>query len=83
MINYDLNKVMYTSAAPATLFEYNLLAAMVPYLAAAVLSFTVAALISRSLRTEAEPEEDLEKEAETEKTEAEAKQEADFDSIIT
>jgi biotin transporter BioY len=77
VINYELNKVLYTSAAPASLFVYSILTAMLPFLVAAVLSFAVAALISRTIKSEAE------KEPETQKTETQAKQEADVEETLT
>jgi len=73
LVNYELNKVMYTSAAPMSLFTYSILTAMLPFLAFAIISFAVAALISRAIKSEAD------KKMETQKTETQAKQEAEFD----
>ena len=50
---------------------------MLPYLVAAVLSFTVAFLISRTIKSEAE------KETETQKIETQHKQEADLEETLT
>ena len=52
---------MYTSAAPASLFEYNILTAMLPFLLAAVLSFIVVALSSQEEKSSAEKETEIQK----------------------
>jgi TRAP-type C4-dicarboxylate transport system permease small subunit len=75
IINYELYTTLYSSAAPATLFEMSILTAMLPFLVSAVLSFSVAALISRTIKSEAE------KEKETQKTETKTKQEAELEGI--
>ena len=56
VINYEFSKVLYESAAPASLFTYTILIAMLPFLVAAVLSFTVYALSSHAAKSEAEKE---------------------------
>jgi len=47
VINYLYNHVVYTSSAPASLFIYSVLTAILPYLLAAVISFVTFALISK------------------------------------
>ncbi|MGD0994457.1 MAG: hypothetical protein ABR909_02915 [Candidatus Bathyarchaeia archaeon] len=76
VISYELSKVLYSSAAPTSLFEYSVVTAMLPFLVAAVLSFAVAFLISRALKSETE------KEIETQKTETQHKQEADLEETL-
>lgn len=79
VINYELDKTMYLSTAPVLLIETSIVTAMLPYLVGAVLSLFVANIISRSM--DSEEEEETEKEAE--KTEAQTKEEADFDKMAT
>jgi flagellar basal body-associated protein FliL len=66
--NYGYNHVVYTSAAPASLFIYSILIAVLPYLLAAVISFAVFALSSKEQEstTEKEPESQEPKTQETE-----------------
>jgi len=52
--NYELNKLLYQSEAPASLFEYNITIAISPFLLVAVLSFLVAALSSRAAKSASE-----------------------------
>ena len=68
VINYELDKVLYLSTAPASLIDYSLLAAMLPFLVAAVLSFVVAAYSSQGAKSadEKEPEAQEKKTQETE-----------------
>jgi cell division protein FtsL len=47
---------MYSSAAPLELFVYNLIIAMLPFLSAAVVSFTVAALSGQQEKSITETE---------------------------
>ena len=54
--NYGYNHVVYTSAAPASLFIYSILIAILPYLLAAVISFMVFAFSSKELESIAEKE---------------------------
>lgn len=58
LFNYELNKVLYTSAAPESLFTYNVLVAILPFLLAAILSFVVAVFGSQAAKAaeEKEPE---------------------------
>jgi biotin transporter BioY len=66
VINYELDQVEYLATVPASLIETSILTAMLPYLVAAILSFAVAFLISRAIKSEAEKEpETQEKETET------------------
>jgi len=51
-INYELSKARYEGAPPASLFTYNYLTAMLPFLVTAVFSFAVAFLISRKIKTQ-------------------------------
>jgi len=52
--NYGYNHLVYTSAAPASLFVYNILIAILPYLLGAVISFVVFAFSSKELESAAE-----------------------------
>ena len=54
--NYGYNHVVYTSAAPASLFIYSILIAILPFLLGAVLSFVVFAFSSKELESVAEKE---------------------------
>ncbi len=65
LLNYAINRVMYTSAAPLELFAYNLIIAMLPFLTAAVVSFVVAALSGQQEKEELEKEQDTTKTAGT------------------
>ena len=56
VINYELSKVLYEAAAPASLFTYSVLTAMLPFLVAAVFSFVVAALSSQAAKSADEKE---------------------------
>jgi TRAP-type C4-dicarboxylate transport system permease small subunit len=56
LMNYELNKVLYAPGVPASLFYYNMIVAMLPFLLAAVLSFVVAALGSQATKSAAEKE---------------------------
>ena len=77
LINYEYSITYYTSAVPAKIIEFGVLMAMLPYVVSAILSFAIAGIISRALNSGAE------KETEIQKTEAQAKQEADFDEAIS
>jgi len=58
VFNYEYDKAYFTSAAPASIFEYGVLIAIWPYLLAAVLLFVVAIFGSRAAKSteEKEPE---------------------------
>jgi hypothetical protein len=77
IINYELDATLYTSAAPTLFIGLSILIAMLPYIVSAVLSFAVAAIISRTIKSKAE------KETEIQKTETQAKQEADLEKALT
>ena len=77
IISYELYTTMYSSAAPATFIAMSILTATLPYIVSAVLSFTVATLISRAIKP------DIEKETETRRTQTEAKEEADLEKSIS
>ena len=71
-INYEIDKLAYSSAAPASFIGYTIFAAMLPFLVFAVLSFVVVALSSRAIKSEAEKEpEAQEKEIQETKTQPE------------
>ena len=55
-INYEIDKLLYSSAAPASFIDYTILAAMLPFLAAAVLSFTAYAFTQSAAKSEVEQE---------------------------
>ena len=76
VFSYELNKVLYTSAAPSSLFYYSLLSAMLPYLLAAILSIVVAVLGSQAAKAaeEKEPEMQEKKKPETEMQEKETRE---------
>ena len=69
--NYELNHLLYMPTAPASLFEYNVILAMLPFLFAVILSFLVAFYSSRAAKSAAEKETEAQ-EKETEKTETQA-----------
>ena len=75
-VNYQVIKLLYPGA-PTNFIEYNIIAAILPFLLAVVLSFTVAALSSKATKSVAE------KETETQKTETKPKQEADIEETLT
>ena len=77
--NYELNRVLYTSAAPSSLFIYSILTAMLPFLVAAILSFVVAIVISSATKLEAEEEPEEKK---TEEMETENKTESDIEEVF-
>jgi hypothetical protein len=54
--NYGYNTVVYSSAAPASLFIYSILTAVLPYLLAAVISFLVFAFSLKEQESTAEKE---------------------------
>jgi hypothetical protein len=66
--NYEYNIVIYSSEAPASLFIYIVLIAILPYLLATVISFVMFALISKEHKTAVEEEPKL-KEPETQEIE--------------
>ena len=74
-VTYEVDKLLYTSQAPANFINYSIVAAILPFLTAAVISFAVAAVISRSMMPEGETE--------TQKTETQPKQEADVEETPT
>ena len=79
VFSYQLNKVLYTSSAPASLFVYSVLVAMLPFLLAAVISFVVAFVISSAAKSEDEEE----PEAEEKKTEVTGgKTESDIEDVF-
>ena len=59
IVNYELDKLLYSSAAPVRFIDYNIISAMLPLLAFAVISFIIVALSSFEIRSESteEPEE--------------------------
>ena len=77
LINYELNQVMYTSAAPASLFEYSILTEMLPFLLAAVISFIVVVLSSKEAKAAAEKETEMQK-----KETKEAKTQPEYEDIF-
>ena len=68
LINYEFDKVAYSSSIPASFIEYSMFTAMLPFLLAAVLSFVLAALSSREAKSAAEKEPKTQK-TETQETE--------------
>jgi len=80
--NYELNHILYLSSAPASLFDYSITIAMLPFLFVAVLSFVLAFLSSRAAKSETEETEAQEKEAK-EQAEAEAQAEAEVSAQET
>jgi len=56
VLNYELSKVLYEAAAPASLFTYTYLTAMLPFLVAVVLSFVVAVFSSQAAKSAGEKE---------------------------
>ena len=54
-VNYQIIKLLYP-AAPTNFIEYNIIATMLPFLLAVVLSFAVAALSSQAAKSAAEKE---------------------------
>src|SRR5208283_3501589 len=67
-VSYKLNHTLYTSLAPASLFDYSILAALLPFLFAAILSFIVAGFSARAAKSEVEKEPEVQ-EKETQKPE--------------
>jgi predicted membrane protein len=57
VINYELSKVEYTSAAPASFIVYSFISAMLPYLVLAVLSLAVYVLSASMIKPEAQEKE--------------------------
>ena len=72
-INYQIDKLLYSSAAPANFIDYTIFAAILPFLVFAVVSFVVVALSLSAIKSEAKKEtemqpkqeEEAEKETET------------------
>jgi len=62
LTNYELNKIMYTSEAPASLFVYNIFTSILPYLLGAVISFIVVALASHEETSATKKETEIQKE---------------------
>ena len=70
VFNYELSKVLYAEGAPAGIFIYTALIAILPFLLIAVLSFAVAYLGSHAIKSAVEKEEETEEqEKEIQKTE--------------
>ncbi len=57
VINYELDKLQYTSAAPASFIDYSFISAMLPYLVLAVLSLTVYVISASMIKPEAQEKE--------------------------
>lgn len=51
LLSYELNHLMYTSAAPSSLFEYEIAIAMLPYLLAAVILFILANVCGQAIKS--------------------------------
>ena len=68
-MTYEYDKLAYTSALPSNFIATAIITSMLPYIASAVVSLTVAGIISRSLRLE---DEEIEAEAQHEASEASA-----------
>ncbi len=76
-VNFKIDRLLYSSSAPASFIDYTIFQAMLPFLAFAVLSFIVLALSLFSTKSEAkketepQPEQEAtpEKEKETQETE--------------
>ncbi len=81
-INYELDKLQYSSAAPASFIDYSIITAMLPYLVLAVLSFAVYALSSRTTESEAQKEPEAQ-EKEIQKTETQPEPEDVFTETPT
>ena len=71
ILNYEYNKVFYTSAAPASLFIYSSVIAMLPYLVVAIVLFVLAFFSPSAAKSEAEKEPEAQEE-ETQKEETPA-----------
>ena len=78
LTNYELNRVMYTSAAPASLFVYNIFTSILPYLLGAVISFVVFTFSSHEETSATEKETEIQKE-ETKEAEKEPAPEDAFE----
>ena len=78
LTNFELNKVMYTSAAPASLFVYNIFTSILPYLLGAVISFVVVTVSSQQEISAVEKETEILKE-ETKEAEKEPAPEEAFE----
>ena len=76
VISYELYTTMYSSAAPATFIAMSILTATLPFIVSAVLSFTVAILIARAIKTDVEKEKEIQ-------TETKAKQDADLEKTLS
>jgi hypothetical protein len=71
ILNYELDTLIYTSAAPRNFIQLSIVAAMMPYLISAVLSFLVAFIVSSA--TKSANKKETEKLPETQTTLEEAK----------
>ena len=71
LVNLEFDRAYYTTAAPAAITIYSVIAAMLPYLVAAVLLFLAAFLIPRTIKSEDEKEPEAQ-EKETEETETQS-----------
>jgi len=77
VINYEIDKLFYSSAAPANFIDYTIFQAMLPFMAFAVLSFVVLAFSLRAAKPAAE------KETEMQEIETEPKQEEHVEEAPT
>lgn len=59
ILNYELDKLTYSSAAPTIFFVYTILIAILPFLLAAVISFVVAAISSQAAKSTAKKQSEI------------------------
>jgi mannitol-specific phosphotransferase system IIBC component len=78
-INYEFDRSYYTSAAPAGITIYSILAAMLPFLLAAVFSFVVYALTLHAAKSVAEKEPEAQKKKTQEQETQEAEKQPDLE----
>ena len=70
VINYQMDKLQYSSQVPMSFIDYSVIAAMLPFLVAAVISFVVVVLSPQDAKSaeEKEPETQTTLETSTEET---------------
>ena len=70
VITYEIDKLQYTAAAPASFIDYTIIASMLPFMGFLIASLVVAVLSSRAAKPAAELEPETQEEA-TQETETE------------
>jgi TRAP-type C4-dicarboxylate transport system permease small subunit len=82
IVTYQIDKLAYTAEAPTSFIDYSVIAATLPYLLAAVISFAVVVLSYRVTKSTETQETETQEEV-TQETETQPREEDTFEETPT